>query len=239
MLLTSNLQTFEKRSCRLYYGWLQTLLHFCYERSGNIYISSDLKWSTHVTSIYKKAALVSYQLLKSFQTRNLNTLLKLYITYVRPKLEHNTSLWSPSLKGDILQLESIQRSYTRRIFMRCGIPFSSYTDRLKKSNLKSLQYRRSTFDLQLIFKIINGLSDLNFEDYFTFRRVTYNIRGNTKKIDTIYNSKNPNWINSFFVRGARLWNLLPDQICNSKTFNEFKTKINNYDLSPHITQFLN
>ena len=93
--------------------------------------------------------------------------------------------------------------------------------------------------LQLIFKIINGLSDLNFEDYFTFRRVTYNIRGNTKKIDTIYNSKNPNWINSFFVRGARLWNLLPDQICNSKTFNELKTKINNYDLSPHITQFLN
>jgi hypothetical protein len=203
-----------------------------------IFISSDLKWTTHIFSIYKNAALVSYQLLKSFKTRNFATLLKLYTTYVRPKLEHNTSLWSPSLKKDIMKIESIQRSYTKRIFMRCGISFSSYTDRLKKANLKSLQYRRSIFDLQLLFKIINGFSDLNFNDYFIFRNLTYNIRGNTKKIDTIHHFNNSNWNNSFFVRAARLWNLLPDKICSSKSLNEFKNNINNFDLSPYIHQFL-
>ena len=137
-----------------------------------------------------------------------------------------------------MKLESIQRSYTRRIFMRCGISFTSYADRLEKAHLHSLQYRRSVFDLQLLFKIINGLSDLNFQDYFIFRNLTYNIRGNTKRIDTLHNFNNSIWQNSYFVRVARLWNLLPDDICCSMTYEEFKFKLNKFDLSPYIDQFL-
>ena len=207
-------------------------------RDLGIHISSDLKWGNHIYSIYNKASVISYQILKTFQCKNLSTLLNLYKIYIRPRLEHNTTLWSPWLKKDILKIESVQRNYTRKIFMRCGISFSSYSDRLQKANLWSLQYRRSIFDLHLLFKIIHNLSDLQFQDYFTTRTSSYQTRGNTNKIYTLENFNNSQWTNSFFVRTARLWNLLPDQICNSNSLQIFKNKLENFDLTPHIHQLL-
>merc|ERR1712237_206111 len=68
--------------------------------------------------------------------------------------------------------------------------FSSYSDRLTKSKIKSLQYRRSAFDLHLLYKIVNNLSDLQFSDYFTFKSTNYNIRGKSTKIYTKQKTKN-------------------------------------------------
>ena len=81
-----------------------------------------------------------------FKSKNIWTLLKLYTTYVRPKLEYATCVWSPYLKKDIAKIESIQKRFTKYAFLRSQIPFSSYNDRLLKINIKSLQYRRIVFN---------------------------------------------------------------------------------------------
>ena len=60
-----------------------------------IYITSNLKWSKHINHISHQANLVSYRILKSFRTKNIWTLKKLFTTYIRPKLEFNTPVWSP------------------------------------------------------------------------------------------------------------------------------------------------
>ena len=79
-------------------------------------------------------------------------------------------------------------------------------------NLNSLECRRVKFDLILIFKMVNGLSDLNFRDYFVFRCLPYSFRGNSKKIETIKKSSSQHWENSFFVRAPKYWNKLPDEV---------------------------
>ena len=112
-----------------------------------VYISHDLKWTHHVNYIYRNASVCSYQLYKSVKTRNIWIWVKLFKTYVRPKLEYATSVWSPDLKKDIKKIESVQKVFTKRACNRCGMPFTSYYDRLVKLNLKSLQYRRIFFDL--------------------------------------------------------------------------------------------
>ena len=63
-----------------------------------IYISSNLEWTEHTSFIYNQASLISYQILKTFKTNKIHILHKLYITYVRPKVEHDTPVWSPWLK---------------------------------------------------------------------------------------------------------------------------------------------
>jgi len=58
-------------------------------------------------------------------------LLKAYTTYVWPKLEYNTVVWSPYLKKDVNLLEFfVQKHFTRNICVRCNVPFDSYLDRL-------------------------------------------------------------------------------------------------------------
>ena len=201
-----------------------------------IYISQDLKWTNHVNHVFKTASLCSYQILKSVKSKNIWVLIKLFKTYVRPKIEYSTSVWSPNLRGDIKKIENVQKRFTKQACNRSNIPFTSYQDRLFKLNLKSLEYRRIYFDLLLIYKIINGISDLNFKDYFKFRKTSYVLRGNSRKIDTLLSFKTPQWTNSFFTRTVKYWNSLPDNIACSLTLPLFKRSLCQYDLSYLLTK---
>jgi len=120
------------------------------ERFG-IFVSCDLTWRYH-TSYFVSKASVCYHILHSFSSKNVWILLQAYITYVRPVLEHNTVIWSPYLKKDIgtYRVESVQKCFTKVIYMHCNISFISYCDRLHKLGMKSLEYRRTKFDLILI-----------------------------------------------------------------------------------------
>ena len=195
-----------------------------------IIITSDLKWNQHIDYIYNQASVRSYQILKSFKTSKVWTLIKLYTTYVRPKLEYNSSLWSPYLEKDKQRIERVQKQFTRKTCFRCGIFFSSYKERLNKLNLESLEERRIKFDLILTFKIINNLSELNFSDYFKFRNIPYNFRGNKLKIETLQDFSNNQWRNTFFARVPNYWNLLPQEVASCATLGSFKQKLKRLDV---------
>ena len=81
------------------------------------------------------------QVLHSFSSKNIWTVLKAHTTYVRPKLEYNTVVWSPFLRKDINLVESAQKKFTRHICTRCKISFNSYSDRLSKLKINLLEYR--------------------------------------------------------------------------------------------------
>ena len=196
-----------------------------------ILIQSDLKWNHHINFIYKQASARSYQILKAFKSKNIWTLLKLFLVYVRPKVEYNTPLWSPYLEKDKTKIERVQRHFTRAACLRCGVPFSSYEDRLVKLNISSLETRRIRYDLILIYKIIYGLSDLQFSNYFVYHSPPYNFRGHQLKIQPIKLFKSTQWQNTFFVRAPRYWNSLPQDVVTCINLNLFKNKLDKVNLN--------
>ena len=159
-----------------------------------ITISYDLKWSTHLSSLKSAASLCAYPILHAFLTRNAWILLHAYITYVRPKLEYNTVIWSPYLKKDIAFIESVQKKFTRDICVRCNISFNSYFERLNKLNIKSLEYRRLEFDLIYMYKIFYDHCDVKFSDFFDSLQTGYNLRHHKF---TVKCTKSPK-LNSYF-----------------------------------------
>ena len=195
-----------------------------------VYISQDLKWEYHVNYLSRIGSVISYQIRKSFKTKNIWTLIKLYTTYIRPKLEFNVPVWSPYLKKDILKIESVQRIFTKSACLRCNIPFTSYNDRLEKLGLKTLEYRRKVIDLIFLFKIISQQSDLKFSDYFVLRNNPYSLRGSKLKIEPKTKFKTNQFQNCFFNRVPPIWNSLPDEITSATNINIFKNKLNKFDL---------
>ncbi len=193
-----------------------------------IYISSDLKWSKHISYICHQARIISYRVLKSFRTKNIWTFVKLFTTYIRPKLEFNTPVWSPFLSKDIAQVEQIQRHYTKVAFSKCGIPFSSYDDRLDQINLPTLENRRKYFDTILLFKIIYGHSDLKFNDYFQFKKISYVLRSHSLQVKPKKAFSSSQWLNSFFCRAPKYWNSLPKELVSTKSLCVFKSNIKSY-----------
>ena len=57
-----------------------------------VLVTDNRKWSSHINQIHSVASHLSYIVLRAFSTKNIWTLLKIYVTYIRPKLEYNSSV---------------------------------------------------------------------------------------------------------------------------------------------------
>ena len=172
----------------------------------------------------------AYQILRAFSSKNVWTLLKAFITYVHPKLEYNSPVWNPYLKKDTLLLESVQKKFTRNVFLCCSIPFRSYADRLDKLGIKSLEYRRLQFDIILMFKIYHKLSDLQFDNYFEHCDRKYNFRSHNFQIKSKLCTNTEQFRNFFFIRIINVWNKLPQDLVSAPNIVIFRNRLKNFNL---------
>ena len=78
----------------------------------------------------------------------------MFKTYVRPKLEYATVIWSPHSLEGIDLLESVQRKFTKRLASMNSL---SYLDRLKFLEIPSLEERRLILDLITVYKLIHNI----------------------------------------------------------------------------------
>ena len=146
-------------------------------------------------------------------------MLTLYKTMVRSKLEYCCPVWNPAGITDIQNLESVQRSFTNKI---SGCKDLHYWDRLKKLKLMSLQRRRERYCIVHVWKIFNceAPNDTGFE-FQTHPRL-----GVKAKIPSLNKSAQlsvrKDYDNSFRVRAAQLWNLLPPELGVITSLDRFK-----------------
>ena len=73
-----------------------------------------------------------------------DSLLKLYLSLIRPHLEYAVQVWNPYLVKDIQKLEAMQRFALRMCLKQWN---SSYTDLLRESEVPELTERRKFFNL--------------------------------------------------------------------------------------------
>ena len=195
-----------------------------------VWISNDLKWETHVNKISSLAYQRANHILRSFYSTNVWTLLKAYKTYIRPTLEYATTIWSPYLTKDKKMIERVQRYFTRKVCQRCRIPYASYKDRLSKLNIRSLEYRRVEYDLLFLYKIVNGLLDVNAAKFFDTTEAHHNTRSHDLRIRSKLPLKSLSQSNFFSNRCASIWNLLPSDIVRAPTYRVLRSRLKCFDL---------
>ena len=150
------------------------------------------------------------------------TWVKLFTTYIRPKVEYCTPVWCPYLIKDKDKVENIQRHFTKTAFQKCNIAFSSYEDRLNKIGLLKLSKRREYFDMILLYRTFYRTSDLVFEDYFTLVPTHYSLRSHPLRINPRHKFSSSQGAYSFFSRAPPIWNKLPECIVKAQTIGVFK-----------------
>ena len=191
-------------------------------------VSSNLKWNSHIAAVKTKAFTRCYQILHSFATKNIWVLKRAYTTYIRPLLEYNTVVWNPHLIKEIRDLESVQRYFLKRICRRSNMPNATYQKRLHWLGLEPLEYRRLTFDLVFVFKIMQNLIDLPINELFILNSTPYQLRRHQFTIKI--NMSRTNIRKYFFSnRIATIWNKLPEFVVNRSSVKEFKKSLNEID----------
>ena len=81
-------------------------------------------------------------------------------------------------KHDIELVEKVQRRFTKRL---CGLRNLSHCDRLIKLGLCTRELRRLHLDLLYCYKIVFGLVNVNFDDFFALS-TNINTRGHKYKL---------------------------------------------------------
>jgi len=154
-----------------------------------------------LTLIWNHFCLWSFPTLRAFFSRNTSILVKAYITYVRPLLEHNTVIWSPYKVSDISSIEKVQRRFTKRL---PGLKNLTYKQRLVATNLDTLELRRLCTDLVVCYKIVFGLIKVDVNKFFSFAPVI-NTHGHRYKLSVEQSTHNVR--HYFFCRRVVKFNI--------------------------------
>ena len=80
-------------------------------------------------------------LLRTFETREREPMIKMFNSYLRSKLEYCCIVWSPNKQQFINKIEDIQRVFTRKID---GMEGLNYHERLKKAGYVQLGKKTRT-----------------------------------------------------------------------------------------------
>ena len=119
-------------------------------------MSSDYTWSAHISTIAEEGRKMLSWVLGIFQDRTRLTMLTLYKSMVRSKLEYCCPLWNPSSVAEMLKLERIQRIFTSKVEGCRKLP---YWERLKYLRIQSHQRRRERYIIIHTWKILNDLTN--------------------------------------------------------------------------------
>ena len=222
--------------------------HILQEVQDNPYlglqISNDLKWSMHINNISKKANATLGFLRRNPRNVPETCRKTVYISLVRSTMEYGATIWNPYLKGDIDKLERIQNRGVRFIKKdyRSREP-GSITTMKRQLELETLEERRHSLHLILLYKVVEGLVPaLPTVDFVTTAKPKRNIKAKVYKdcektniIERrlIKNSKGlkvPNCNteqskHSFFVETIVHWNQLPDKVVCADSVEAFTTAL--------------
>ncbi|XP_071152112.1 uncharacterized protein [Mytilus edulis] len=197
------------------------------EKDIGVIIDAELNFEKHISEKVNKANSMFALLRRTFQYLDTDTFVPLYKTLVRTHLEFASSVWHPYKIKYVDMIENVQRRATKQL---PGLKNLTYSERLQKLKLPSLNFRRVRGDMIELYKTLNGKYDKEaaqfvklWKDMDNTNRVT---RQQSENIST--ESKNRIKEECLCSTSVKTWNTLPEIIVTSPTTNTFKNRLDKY-----------
>ena len=125
-------------------------------RDLGVIVSHDLNFNEHINKITTICMVIMGMLLRTFETREREPMIKMFNSYLRSKLEYCCIVWSPNKQQFINKIEDIQRVFTRKID---GMEGLNYHERLRMLNMFSLERRRERYRIIYGWQQIEGIKE--------------------------------------------------------------------------------
>ena len=196
------------------------------ERDLGVALSRDMKVAVQCGRAASKGYQVLGMIGRTFTSKKCNIVVKLYKSLVRPHLEYCIQAWRPHLLKDREVLERVQRRATRMMEECRG---REYEDRLRIAGLTSLEERRRRADMVEVYKIMNGLENIE-ERKFVERSKEGSSRETRGHAMKLYKRgvRTDSAKYSFGNRVMVEWNRLPSSVVESGSLGSFKGRLDKF-----------
>ena len=155
------------------------------EKDLGIFVDNKFKPNLNCNKVFKSANSVIGLIRRSIINKSEEGMMILYKTLVRPKVDYCIQVWRPHTRKDIKILEKIHRRFTKMI---AGYKRKTYTERLKKLGITSLEERHNRADMIQVYKILNDKNNV----YPTHFLMKSNRAGRNNALKLF--KKNASWI---------------------------------------------
>ena len=189
-------------------------------------ISSDLSFHLHIDNLINGTNKLIGMALRTFKGRSRYLMVTIWKTIIQPKLDYCSQLWSPGDQLYITKLENLMRTFTSKIHDVQGLTF---WERLQFLQLYSQERRRERYQLIFIWKVSQNLVsgyNINFTANPRRGRLADVRPINRSAHFTVKRAID----RSLCVKGAKMFNLLPQHIRNidSQNVDTFKFSLDQY-----------
>ena len=177
--------------------------------------SCNLAWSKHISDRLKACYFRSISLRICLPPHLHSQIkIKLYKTYILPKLLYGSQVWSPNQK-DLSKLEQFQKNVSKWICKR-----ATYKSRLIASGLLPINLLLEINDLLFLNRILKGMYDFDFHNFLSITypcdSFYYNTRSTLKPVLKVKSTRTKQADNHFFQQIVPLSNwLMKEQIFDS------------------------
>jgi ribonuclease P/MRP protein subunit RPP40 len=182
---------------------------------------TKLNFDSHVAATTAKANRIMGAIRRSYSHLDEYSFRFLFRGVVRPHLEYAQSVWQPYKRGQINQLEKVQRRASKLVPTLREL---SYPDRLRRLQLPTLAYRRLRGDMIETFKIVTGRYDPAVTAGLLHRTPHTRTRGHPFKLETQTSRKTPR-LHSFSRRVVRTWNSLSTSTVTATSVIRFEQRL--------------
>jgi hypothetical protein len=190
-----------------------------------VVLDEKLTFKDHLHAKVNKAFAMIGIIKRNFKYLSISSFTLLYKSIVRSHLDYCSSVWAPYRKGDIEELEKVQRRATKIV---PALKNLAYRERLKKCNLPTLHYRRIRGDMIETYKILTGKYDNSVVAILTsVDPGSVHTRGNDLRLNkgrAKYDLRKYNFTN----RVINTWNSLPNWVVKADTTNTFKNRLDKF-----------
>ena len=118
-----------------------------------VIMSNDGTFKEHIKHTITTAKDLCSWILRTFNTRDPLPLLTLWKSLVQCKLDYRCQLWSPTEKGDIQDLEMVQRTFLRKL---PSLRHLSYWDQLRHLRMYSQERRRERYLIIYVWRMLEA-----------------------------------------------------------------------------------
>lgn len=185
-------------------------------------ISSKLCWKDHINNITKKANSTRGFIQRNLRTAPANVKTQAYQTFVRPSLEYASTIWDPPTKDLKNKVESVQRKAARWV-SNDWKRTSSVTTMLNNLKWQTLQQRRTTNKLIMVYKITHCLVAIPHAPPY-FHRPNVSTRGHNQQLWLPRHNTNVLG-SSFFPSIVLTWNSLPQPTIDAPSVDAFRSRL--------------
>ena len=189
-----------------------------------VQLAEDLSWEAQISEAVKQGRKFTGWILRSFFSRNPEVIISLFRTYVIPRLEYASILWSPYKLAEINQLEAVQRSITAKVD---GMKNLNYHQRLHSLKLYSMMRRRERYLAIHMFKLATGMVPNNSQlEFYNTSRHGMKCRKPKLKASMVHLSTVR--LHFFTSTGPAIYNILPAEVKQAKSLQQFKSRLDRF-----------